>query len=110
MQVNYDYGIIQLQFHISDYIVYTFNILDMLIHVKRWTGKNITLMVQPSDTIESVKFEIQDKEGIRPNRQRLVFAGKQLEDKHTLSFYDIIQNGSTLHLVLGPAGKYQFDM
>lgn len=75
----------------------------MQIKVKNLAGREIEIDIEPTDTIERIKERVEEKEGIPPPQQRLIFGGKALADDKTAAEYNI-QAGMTLHLVLALRG------
>eukprot|EP01003_Olkasia_polycarbonata_P008021 NODE_968_length_642_cov_224.489039_g896_i0.p1 GENE.NODE_968_length_642_cov_224.489039_g896_i0~~NODE_968_length_642_cov_224.489039_g896_i0.p1 ORF type:complete len:78 (-),score=9.99 NODE_968_length_642_cov_224.489039_g896_i0:331-564(-) len=75
----------------------------MLIKVKTLTGKEIEIDIDPNDKIERIKERVEEREGIPPPQQRLIFCGRQMSDNQTAKEYNI-EAGSTLHLVLALRG------
>ena len=71
----------------------------MQIFIKTLTGRTVSIVVEEDDTILNVKMKLQEKDDVPVDEQRLIFGGHQLEDKHTLKYYNI-QRDSTIHLVL----------
>ena len=76
----------------------------MQIFVKTLTGNTVTVDMEPFETLKNMKQKIQNKVGIPPDQQRLIFAGEQLEDSRTLSDYGIVSE-STIHMVLRLRGQ-----
>ncbi|XP_053909138.1 NEDD8 [Cuculus canorus] len=77
----------------------------MLIKVKTLTGKEIEIDIEPTDKVERIKERVEEKEGIPPQQQRLIYSGKQMNDEKTAADYKI-QGGSVLHLVLALRGGF----
>jgi ubiquitin-like protein Nedd8 len=77
----------------------------MLIKVKTLTGKEIEIDIEPTDKVERIKERVEEKEGIPPPQQRLIFSGKQMNDEKTAADYKV-QGGSVLHLVLALRGGF----
>ncbi|EPS73276.1 hypothetical protein M569_01486, partial [Genlisea aurea] len=96
---------------LGDYAIVKQSSLDLLfglrggtmIKVKTLTGKEIEIDIEPTDTIDRIKERVEEKEGIPPVQQRLIYAGKQLADDRTAKEYNI-EGGSVLHLVLALRG------
>ena len=74
-----------------------------MIKVKTLTGKEIEIDIEPTDKVERIKERVEEKEGIPPPQQRLIFSGKQMNDERTAADYKV-QGGSVLHLVLALRG------
>ncbi|KAJ2899309.1 Ubiquitin-like protein 1 [Zalerion maritima] len=75
----------------------------MLIKVRTLTGKEIELDIEPTDKVSAIKERVEEKEGIPPVQQRLIYSGKQMADDKTATDYQL-EGGSTLHLVLALRG------
>ncbi|CAF0781781.1 unnamed protein product [Brachionus calyciflorus] len=102
-----EYGIQNNSVIDANELKYNGEVEQFTVFLKTLTGRTVEIFTSNDETIEELKEKVEEKEGIPPDLQRLIFAGRKLEDSNTLDYYSI-EKEATLHLVLRMRGGGDF--